>query len=45
MEATTCAFTGYRPRRFPWKDNEADPRYVALKAAMAASENEKRRGE
>ncbi len=30
----SCAFTGHRPHKFPWKDNEADPRCVALKAAM-----------
>ena len=25
---------GHRPHRFPWKDNETDPRCVALKAIM-----------
>jgi len=34
LKKYSCAFTGYRPHRFPWKDNEADPRCVALKAAM-----------
>ena len=34
MERATCAFTGYRPHRFPWKGNEADPRCVALKETM-----------
>lgn len=31
---TTCAFTGHRPHKFPWKDNETDPRCVALKAML-----------
>ncbi len=35
MERFTCAFTGYRPHRFPWKRNETDLRCIALKAAMA----------
>lgn len=30
----TCAFTGHRPNRFPWKENESDPRCVALKAVL-----------
>ena len=34
MDKTTCAFTGHRPHRFPWKYNEADPRCAALKAVM-----------
>ena len=34
MERATCAFTGYRPHRFPWKGNEDDPRCVALKETM-----------
>lgn len=29
-----CAFTGYRPGRFPWKYNEADPRCQALQEAL-----------
>ena len=32
---TTCAFTGHRPHKFPWKDNEDDPQCVALKATLA----------
>lgn len=31
----TCAFSGYRPHRFPWRKNEDDPRCVALKRALA----------
>ena len=30
-----CAFTGHRPHKFPWKDNEADPRCIALKETLA----------
>jgi len=30
-----CAFTGHRPRKFPWKYDEADSRCVALKTALA----------
>ena len=30
-----CAFTGHRPRKFPWGYNEADARCVALKTALA----------
>ena len=36
MKTRNCAFTGHRPHKFPWKYNEADPRCVALKAAMSA---------
>jgi len=35
LKKHSCAFTGHRPHRFPWKDNEADPRCAALKAALA----------
>lgn len=30
-----CAFTGHRPKKFPWGYNEADARCVALKKALA----------
>lgn len=30
-----CAFTGHRPKKFPWRDNEADARCDALKKALA----------
>ena len=26
---------GHRPHKFPWKDNEADPRCIALKETLA----------
>ena len=34
MDITTCAFTGHRPHKFPWKYNEQDPRCVALKETL-----------
>lgn len=30
-----CAFTGHRPKKFPWGHNEADEQCVALKKALA----------
>lgn len=30
----TCAFSGHRPERLPWGQNEQDPRCVALKIQM-----------
>ena len=30
-----CAFTGHRPRKFPWGYNESDTRCVTLKQAIA----------
>ena len=30
----TCAFTGHRPHKFPWRYDEADSRCLALKAAL-----------
>ena len=33
--ATSCSFSGHRPHKFPWKNNEADPRCTALKSALA----------
>lgn len=30
-----CAFTGHRPQRLAWGDDESDPRCVALKVRMA----------
>lgn len=26
----SCAFTGHRPYKLPWKDNEKDPRFIAF---------------
>ena len=34
MKMKSCAFTGHRPHRFPWKDNEDDLRCVALKKTL-----------
>ena len=34
MQRNTCAFTGHRPNRFPWKENESDPRCMALKTIL-----------
>jgi len=31
-----CAFTGHRPKKFPWGYNETDARCVALKKELAA---------
>ncbi len=30
----SCAFTGYRPHRFPWRHDETDSRCAALKAVL-----------
>lgn len=35
MKETTCAFTGHRPKSFPWKYNEAAPDCVLLKKVLA----------
>ena len=34
MIKKSCAFTGHRPYKLPWKYNEADPRCVSLKMAL-----------
>ena len=34
MQRTSCAFTGHRPHKFPWKANENDPRCIALKKTL-----------
>ncbi|NCE66419.1 DUF1273 family protein [Pseudoflavonifractor sp. 524-17] len=34
MRETTCAFTGHRPHKFPWKYDEADPQCIALKRVL-----------
>lgn len=34
MEQFSCTFTGHRPNRFPWRENESDPRCMALKAVL-----------
>lgn len=35
MIKTTCAFTGHRPKSFPWKYNEAAPDCILLKEVLA----------
>lgn len=32
---TACAFTGHRPKKFPWKYDENDKRCVDLKAVLS----------
>ena len=34
MKIQSCAFTGHRPSKFPWKYNQNDGRCVALKAVL-----------
>ena len=36
MRRKICAFTGHRPRKFPWKYDETDSRCVKLKEALSA---------
>ena len=36
MTANTCAFTGHRPKSFPWKYDESAPDCVLLKEVLAA---------
>ncbi len=36
MIERTCAFTGHRPKSFPWKYNESAPDCVLLKEVLAA---------
>lgn len=31
----SCAFTGHRPHKFPWKYDEADSRCIRLKTALS----------
>ena len=41
----TCCFTGHRPEKLPWRDNEWDPRCLDLKFRLArAVEDAYRRG-
>lgn len=35
MSEIACAFTGHRPKSFPWKNNETDPGCVFLKEVLA----------
>ena len=36
MKTTTCAFTGHRPKSFPWGYDESAPDCVLLKEVLAA---------
>lgn len=40
MNGTTCAFTGHRPKSFPWKSDEADPNCVLLKKVLVVQISE-----
>lgn len=40
MKKDACAITGHRPKSFPWKYDEADPRCVLLKEVLAAQISE-----
>ena len=31
MREQSCCFTGHRPEKLPWRNNEEDPRAIALK--------------
>ena len=35
----SCAFTGHRPQKFPWRYDETDRRCVALKAKLTEHPN------
>ena len=35
MKKQSCAFTGHRPAKYPWKYDEADSQCLALKSALA----------
>ena len=37
---SACAFTGYRPGKLPWMEDETDPRYIALKARLRTAVEE-----
>ncbi len=34
MDRTTCAFTGHRPKSFPWKYDETAPGCILLKEVL-----------
>ena len=40
MDIQAVAFTGHRPKKFPWKYDESDPECVALKEAIARKVSE-----
>jgi len=35
-KSISCCFTGHRPQKLPWGQNENDPRCIALKEELAA---------
>lgn len=35
-KSITCCFTGHRPQKLPWRQNENDPRCLALKEELEA---------
>lgn len=35
LQRLSCAFTGHRPHKLPWKDNENDSRCIVLKKTLA----------
>ena len=41
----TCCFTGHRPEKLPWGDDEADPRCRALKRKLADAVEARRQRE
>ena len=40
---TTCCFTGHRPEKLPWREDEGDPRCLELKARLAGAVEAARR--
>ena len=34
LRETTCCFTGHRPSKLPWREDERDPRCLALKREL-----------
>lgn len=40
MRKTTCAFTGHRPKSYPWNYNEADCDCIFLKEALVEQINQ-----
>ena len=36
-KASTCCFTGHRPEKLPWGEDERDPRCLALKGRLAGA--------
>ena len=36
IPSKSCAFSGHRPQKLPWKNDETDSRCVALKMVLMA---------